>query len=55
MMKHSDLTQKMAGLFGINVNTVNYHLKELYNSAEFQENRTIRKNRIVQNESKKYR
>lgn len=31
------LTQKrMAELLGVNVNTINYHLKELYNSAEKQ-------------------
>ena len=48
------LTQKrMAELFGVNVNTINYHLKELYNSAEIQENRTIRKIRIVQKEGKR--
>ncbi|MEE1233786.1 MAG: hypothetical protein U0L16_11075 [Phocaeicola sp.] len=38
------LTQKrMADLFGVNVNTINYHLKELYKSAELQEERTIQK------------
>ena len=48
------LTQKrMAELFGVNVNTINYHLKELYNSAEIQEDRTIRKIRIVQKEGKR--
>ena len=48
------LTQKrMAELFGVNVNTINYHLKELYNSAEIQENLTIRKIRIVQKEGKR--
>lgn len=48
------LTQKrMAELFGVNVNTINYHLKELYNSAEIQEERTIRKIRIVQKEGKR--
>lgn len=48
------LTQKrMSELFGVNVNTVNYHLKELYNSSEIQEDRTIRKIRIVQKEGKR--
>ena len=42
------LTQKrIAELFGVNTNTINYHLKELYKSAELQEKRTIRKIRIV--------
>ena len=48
------LTQKrMADLFGVNVNTINYHLKELYKSAELLEERTIRKIRIVQTEGKR--
>lgn len=45
------LTQKsMAELFNIEVNTINYHLKEIFNSNELEEKRTIRKIRIVQNE-----
>jgi hypothetical protein len=45
------LTQKrMAELFGVDVATINYHLKEIFNSVELQEVRTIRKNRIVQKE-----
>ena len=45
------LTQKkLAELFGVEVNTINYHIKEIYQSGELQENRTIRKNRIVQTE-----
>lgn len=48
------LTQKrMAELFGVNTNTINYHLKELYKSTELQEERTIRKIRIVQSEGKR--
>lgn len=48
------LTQKrMAELFGVNTNTINYHLKELYKSAELQEERTIRKIRIVQSEGRR--
>lgn len=45
------LTQRrMAELFGVEVNTINYHLKEIYKSGELQENPTIRKIRIVQTE-----
>lgn len=43
------LTQKkMAELFGVEVNTINYHLKEIYKDAELQELATIRRIRIVQ-------
>ncbi len=38
----------MAQLFDAEVNTINYHLKEIYKSGEIQEERTIRKFRIVQ-------
>jgi len=45
------LSQKhMAELFGVEVNTINYHLKEIFKSGELQEDRTIRKIRIVQQE-----
>jgi hypothetical protein len=45
------LTQKlMAELFDVEVNTINYHLKELYKSLEITEERTIRNFRIVQTE-----
>ncbi|MBQ3145178.1 MAG: virulence RhuM family protein [Clostridia bacterium] len=45
------LTQKsMAKLFNVEVNTINYHLKEIFESQELEENRTIRKIRTVQNE-----
>lgn len=48
------LTQKrMADLFGVNVNTINYHLRELYKSVELQEERTIRKIQMVQAEGKR--
>jgi len=48
------LTQKrMAELFGVDVRTVNYHLKEIFQSGELQEERTIRKIRIVQTEGKR--
>lgn len=47
------LTQKrMAELFGVEVHTVNYHLKEIFQSGELQADRTIRKIRIVQQEGK---
>ena len=45
------LTQKtMAELFSVKVNTINYHLKEIFDSGELEEDSTIRKIRIVQNE-----
>jgi len=45
------LNQKMmAELFEVEVNTINYHLKEIFNSGELQEAATIRKIRIVQKE-----
>jgi len=42
--------KKIAELFGVEVNTVNYHLKEIYASGELMEKSTIRKIRIVQKE-----
>ena len=48
------LSQKrMAELFGVNVRTINEHLKNLYETSELQEDRTIRKIRIVQKEGKR--
>ena len=48
------LTQKrMAELFGVEINTINYHLKEIFNSKELDEVATIRKIRIVQTEGKR--
>lgn len=45
------LSQKlMSELFDVEVNTINYHLKELYKGGEIQEQATIRKFRIVQQE-----
>ena len=44
------LTQKkLAELFNVEVHTINYHLKEIFKSGELNENSTIRKIRIVQN------
>lgn len=42
--------KKMADLFGVEVNTINYHLKEIFKSGELEEFSTIRKFRIVQTE-----
>lgn len=48
------LSQKrMAELFGVEVPTINYHLKEIYKSGELTEGATIRKIRIVQTEGKR--
>ena len=45
------LTQKkIAELFCVETNTINYHLKEIFKSKELDENSTIRKFRIVQKE-----
>lgn len=45
------LSQKMmATLFDVEVNTINYHLKEIYKTQELTELATIRKFRIVQQE-----
>lgn len=43
----------MVKLFNVEENTINYHLKEIFESGELEENRTIRKIRIVQNEGSK--
>lgn len=40
----------MAELFGVEVHTINDHLKEIFNSKELNEKATIRKIRIVQKE-----
>lgn len=42
--------KKLSELFAVEVNTVNYHLKEIFKSAELEEAATIRKFRIVQKE-----
>ncbi|HEU64368.1 MAG: hypothetical protein KR126chlam4_00548 [Candidatus Anoxychlamydiales bacterium] len=45
------LSQKLiAELFGIGINTVNYHIQEIYKSNELKPEATIRKYRIVQKE-----
>ena len=49
------LTQKtMAELFSVKVNTINYHLKEIFNSVELNESSVVRKIRITANDGKKY-
>ncbi len=49
------LTQKLiAKLFGVGVNTVNYHLKEIFKGAELEENSVIRKFRITASDGKDY-
>ncbi|MSQ14782.1 MAG: cell filamentation protein Fic [Dehalococcoidia bacterium] len=42
--------RRMADLFGVEVNTINYHLKEIFLSGELPEAATIRRFRIVQME-----
>ena len=45
------LTQKMlATVYGVNLATINEHIKNIYTDNELEENRTIRKFRIVQKE-----
>ncbi|MFH1456650.1 MAG: hypothetical protein ABIF17_00885 [Patescibacteria group bacterium] len=45
----------MAELFDIEVNTVNYHLKEIFKSQELEEKSVIRKIRITASDGKKYK
>ena len=40
----------MAQLFGVESNTITYHLKEIYKTAELQLDATTRKIRVVQKE-----
>jgi hypothetical protein len=49
------LTQKLlAVLFEVEVNTINYHIKEIYKIQEQKEAATIRNFRIVQTEGKRF-
>ena len=49
------LTQKkMAELFGVETNTVNYHLKEIFKTKELTEESVIRKIRITAEDGKSY-
>jgi hypothetical protein len=45
--------KRIAELFGIAINTINEHLKNIYESGELDENSTIRNFRIVQMEGKR--
>jgi len=48
------LTQKaIAHLFGVELSTTNYHIKEILKDNELEEISTIRKIRIVQTEGKR--
>ena len=48
------LSQKMmAELFEVEVNTINYHIKEIFKSGELEENSVIRKFRITASDEKK--
>lgn len=45
------LTQKMmAELYGVDIRTINYHIKKVFEDSELEEDATIRKFRIVQTE-----
>ena len=49
------LTQKsMSQLFGVEVNTINYHLKEIFKTKELQEESVVRKIRITASDGKNY-
>jgi hypothetical protein len=49
------LSQKrMSELFGVEVNTINYHLKEIFKSGELDKNSVIRKIRITADDGKEY-
>jgi len=49
------LSQKrIAELFGVEVNTINYHLREIFKSRELLEDSVIRKIRITANDGKNY-
>lgn len=46
------LTQKsMAELFGVESNTITYHLREIFKSGELERNSTTRKFRVVTTEA----
>lgn len=45
--------KRMAILFGVDVKTINYHLGQIYESKELQEEATIRKIQIVQQEGER--
>lgn len=45
--------KRMANLFNVDVKTINYHLGQIYESGELQEEATIRKIQIVQQEGER--
>lgn len=45
--------KRMAALFGVDIKTINYHLGQIYESGELQEEATIRKIQIVQREGER--
>lgn len=45
--------QIIANLFGVEENTITYHIQEIYNSGELEENSTTRKIRVVRQEGKR--
>lgn len=45
--------KRMATLFGVDVRTINYHLSQIYDSGELQQEATIRKIEIVQTEGER--
>ena len=48
------LSQKMmAELFEVEVNTINYHIKEIFKSGELEEDSVIRKYRITASDGKR--
>lgn len=46
--------KKMAELFDVEVNTINYHLKEIFKTGELNEDSVIRKFRITASDGKRY-
>jgi hypothetical protein len=46
--------KRMAELFGVGVNTINYHLKEIFKTQELDSNSVIRKIRITADDGKSY-
>lgn len=49
------MSQKMlAAVYGIEVNSMNYHIKKIFADAELDESSVIRKNRITGSDGKNY-
>ena len=48
-------TKTIAELFSVETNTINYHLKEIFNSVELGEDAVIRKIWITANDGKVYK